>query len=88
MTRQSAGDYSGEGVRVNAVAPGIIRPDVELEDLEGKSAEELGDQARLVDATQRTLLPYIGDPEAVAEAVAFPSSDAARFKKSLSTASS
>lgn len=79
MTRQLAGDYSSEGVRVNAVAPGIIRPDVEIEDLEGKGAEELGDQARLVDATQRTLLPYIGDPEDIAEAVAFLSSDAARF---------
>jgi NAD(P)-dependent dehydrogenase (short-subunit alcohol dehydrogenase family) len=44
-----------------------------------KSAAELGDQARLVDATRRTLLPYIGDPEDIAEAVAFLSSDAARF---------
>lgn len=79
MTRQLAGDYSEDGVRVNAVAPGIIRPDVEKEDLVGKSAAELGDQARLVDATRRTLLPYIGDPEDIAEAVAFLSSDAARF---------
>jgi NAD(P)-dependent dehydrogenase (short-subunit alcohol dehydrogenase family) len=79
MTRQLAGDYSEDGVRVNAVAPGIIRPDVEKEDLVGKSAAELGDQARLVDVTRRTLLPYIGDPEDIAEAVAFLSSDAARF---------
>lgn len=79
MTRQLAGDYSKDGIRVNAVAPGIIRQGLEKEDLVGKTAEELGDQARLVDATRRTLLPYIGDPEDVAEAVAFLSSDAARF---------
>lgn len=79
MTRQLAADYSPAGVRVNAVAPGIIRAGLEKADLEGKRAEELGDQARLVDATRRTLLPTIGDPEDVAEAVAFLVSDAARF---------
>ncbi len=79
MTRQLAADYSKHGVRVNAVAPGIIRTDLEMADLEDKTADELGGQARLVSATDRTLLPYIGDPEDVAEAVAFLCSDAARF---------
>ncbi len=79
LTRQLAGDYSGDGVRVNAVAPGIIRPDLDRSDLEGLSAEELGDEARLESALDRTLLPRIGDPRDVAEAIAFLCSDAARF---------
>jgi NAD(P)-dependent dehydrogenase (short-subunit alcohol dehydrogenase family) len=52
---------------------------MEKADLEGKTAEELCYQARLVSATERTLLPYIGDPEDVAHAVTFLCSDAARF---------
>ena len=79
MTRQLAGDYSKDGVRVNAVAPGIIRPEQTKADFTGKTHEELGDQGRLVSATERTLLPYIGDPADVAEAITFLCSDPARF---------
>lgn len=79
MTRQLAGDYSEHGIRVNAVAPGIIRPDLERSDLEGERLQEQDDAERLNVAVERTLLPYIGDPEDVAEAVAFLCSDAARF---------
>ena len=79
MTRQLAGDYSKDGVRVNAVAPGIIRPEKTKVDFAGKTREELDDQGRLVSATERTLLPYIGDPTDVAEAITFLCSDAARF---------
>jgi len=79
MTRQLAGDYSEHGVRVNAVAPGIVRSTGSKEQYTGKSSEELGDEGRLRSAADRTLLPYIGRPDDVAEAVAFLSSDAARF---------
>ncbi|GGJ00007.1 3-oxoacyl-ACP reductase [Halobellus salinus] len=79
LTRQLAGDYSADGVRVNAVAPGIIRPGKTKSEFAGKTAAELGDQGRLVSATDRTLLPYIGDPADVAAAITFLSSDAARF---------
>jgi NAD(P)-dependent dehydrogenase (short-subunit alcohol dehydrogenase family) len=78
LTRQLAGDYSRDGIRVNAVAPGIIRPDKKKDAWDGKT-EELGNDARLLSAVDRTLLPYIGDPEDVAQAVTFLCSDAARF---------
>ena len=79
LTRNLAADYSPEGVRVNAVAPGIIRDDLSKDHWAGKSEEELGNEARLISAVDRTLLPYIGNYDDVAEAVAFLVSDAARF---------
>lgn len=79
LTRQLAGDYSQHGVRVNAVAPGIIRDDVTKDHWAGKSPEELGNESRLISAVDRTLLPYIGNYDDVAEAIAFLVSDASRF---------
>lgn len=79
MTRQLAGDYSPRGVRVNAVTPGIIRTDVEKDHWHSQPVEDLGNEERLLIAVERTLLPFIGRPADVAEAIAFLSSDRSRF---------
>lgn len=79
LTRSLAGDYSQHGVRVNAVAPGIVRDGLSKDHWDGKSEEELGNESRLISAVDRTLLPYIGDYDDVAEAIAFLVSDASRF---------
>lgn len=75
LTRQLATDFSPDGVRVNAVAPGFIKSEF--------SAGVWRDDA---DATydrefveSRTLLPWLGEPEDVANVVTFLASDAARF---------
>lgn len=79
LTRSLAGDYSQHGVRVNAVAPGIVRDGLSKDHWDGKSEAELGNESRLISAVDRTLLPYIGDYDDVAEAIAFLVSDASRF---------
>jgi NAD(P)-dependent dehydrogenase (short-subunit alcohol dehydrogenase family) len=79
FTRQLAADYSPSGVRINAVAPGFVKTgmnaDVWRADEEGRYEERVG----LETATERTLLPYLGEPDDVAAAVAFLASDGARF---------
>src|SRR2546426_7749464 len=72
FTRQMAADYGPQGVRVNAVAPGLIETPLTLERLKtNRRFEEL-----MVDTT-----PFhrIGKPEDIANAVYFLCSDEAAF---------
>jgi NAD(P)-dependent dehydrogenase (short-subunit alcohol dehydrogenase family) len=73
LTRALAAEFSPEGVRVNAVAPGFIK--TKMNEHVWRDNEDFM-QSPLM---ERTLLPYAGDPEDVAEVIGFISSDAARF---------
>lgn len=73
LTRALAADFSPEGVRINAVAPGFVKTKMN-EDV-WRDNEEFMQSPSM----ERTLLPYAGDPEDVAEVAGFLSSNAARF---------
>lgn len=79
LTRELAAEYSPSGVRVNAVAPGFVETgmnrDVWGPDRESKDVARVDYET----AVDRTLLPYLGQPDDVAEVVAFLAHDAARF---------
>lgn len=77
LTRQLAVDYSPAGVRVNAVAPGFVRTAMNAAVWRERAGRERGMDYDT--ATERTLLPRLGDPEDVADAVRFLASDAAGF---------
>jgi len=74
LTKNLALDLGGSGVRVNAVAPGLIRTEMGLK---GRPAEE--QEERLSYYRDHSILGRIGEPEEVAEAVAFLASDRASF---------
>ena len=71
LTRQMAGDYGPKGIRVNAVAPGVIRTPLIEERLGMPAFRRL-----MVDTTP---FPRIGAPEDVAGAVRFLCSEDAAF---------
>lgn len=75
LTRQLATDFSPEGVRINAVAPGFIKTERNAAVWRDGGS---GDYDREF-VQKRTLLPYLGEPEDVAEVIAFLASDEARF---------
>lgn len=72
LTKSSAAEYGGQGIRINAVSPGVIRtPGLEKYFVEQpKVAEQLKKSA---------VMNRIGEPEEIAEAVAFLCSDRASF---------
>ncbi len=72
LTRQMAVDYAPHGIRINAVAPGIIETPLTRGRLEG-------DAAFRAMSVGTTPLGRPGRPEEVAAAVAFLCSDAASF---------
>ena len=75
LTRQLATDFSPEGVRINAVAPGFIKTERNAAVWRDGGS---GDYDREF-VERRTLLPHLGEPKDVAEVVAFLASDRARF---------
>ncbi len=66
FTRQMALNYAENGVRVNAIAPGIINTNI------------LGDRDR-DEYAKRVPLGYLAEPKAVADTVFFLASDAASY---------
>lgn len=70
-TKQIAVDYGANGVRANAVAPGIIDA--------GMGTDELADPETTESKRNSTLLNRIGTDEDVAEAALFLASDAAAY---------
>jgi len=71
LTRQVAAEYAGQGIRCNAVAPGTVATRATRED---PAAKDLLDEWRGKHPVGR-----IGDPDEVAEVVAFLASDAGSF---------
>lgn len=70
LTRALAAEMGPDGVRVNAVNPGFIRTEMTRSYIDAGRAEEY---------ETRTAIGQLGEPEDVAETVAFLASDLAAF---------
>jgi NAD(P)-dependent dehydrogenase (short-subunit alcohol dehydrogenase family) len=72
LTKSSAAEYGAQGIRINAVSPGVIRtPGVEKYFVE---------QPKIAEGLKRSaVMNRLGEPEEIAEAVCFLSSDRASF---------
>jgi NAD(P)-dependent dehydrogenase (short-subunit alcohol dehydrogenase family) len=72
MTRAMAVELSPLGIRVNCIAPGFIATDMSAKALNG-------DVERMQKVMSRTPMGKLGEPEDVADAALFLSSDAAKY---------
>ncbi|MFK7975153.1 MAG: SDR family NAD(P)-dependent oxidoreductase [Halioglobus sp.] len=72
LTKSSAAEYGQQGIRINAVSPGVIRtPGVE------KYFEE---QPKIAEGLKKSsVMNRLGEPDEIAQAVVFLSSDRASF---------
>jgi len=72
LTKSSAAEYGAQGIRINAVSPGVIRtPGVE---------KYFQEQPKMAEGLKRAaVMNRLGEPEEIAEAVTFLSSDRASF---------
>ena len=72
LTKSSAAEYGTQGIRINAVSPGVIRtPSLEI---------YFKEQPKIAEGLKRAaVMNRLGEPEEIAEAVTFLSSDRASF---------
>lgn len=71
LTREMALDYGDQGINVNAVDPGVIRTAMTEDMREDEQTRQFMEQ--------NTALPRLGEPEDIANAVAFLASDESDF---------
>jgi NAD(P)-dependent dehydrogenase (short-subunit alcohol dehydrogenase family) len=72
LTRSSAAEFGRQGIRINAISPGSIRtPGIEQYAEEQPKAVEI--------MVKRTVMKRLGEPDEIAEAVTFLSSDRASY---------
>ncbi|MBJ6135249.1 SDR family oxidoreductase [Ochrobactrum sp. Q0168] len=72
LTRQMAADYGPQGIRINGVAPGLIKTPMTKDRIENNK-----EFRRLM--VESTPFPRVGTPEDIANAVHFLSSEEAAF---------
>ena len=74
LTRRLAFEVGDYGIRVNAIAPGVVKSNMSMQGKTGKAAAELEKFYR-----SRTMLHTVGRPQDVAKIAAFLASDSADY---------